>query len=118
MPAPPRSIRRAADGVLTVVLTAAMTLIALAMVVYGPLLAMAGDACGDHGYRCSYGWISAGSLVAAFGPAVPTAAVLVAVVVRRRRGRATSPLALVGVAAVCGVVVLGQAIIGWAIVPG
>jgi hypothetical protein len=69
---------------------------------------MVSDSCGDSGSRCSGALIDAGMITTSLGPLLVAVGVLVAVVALRRRGRTTSPLALLGTAAVFGVAALGQ----------
>jgi uncharacterized BrkB/YihY/UPF0761 family membrane protein len=105
-----RRILRGIDGVLTVVLLAVAGAFALLMVLLGRAVGMVVDSCGDPGFRCSGALIDAGMITTTFAPLLVAVVVLIAVLALRRRRRWTSPLALLGAAAVYGAAALGQAL--------
>ena len=107
--------RRVWDLVLAIALTVALVVLAAVLGFAGLFLVMASDSCGTVG-QCSEERLSAGVLVATFGPAVVTVIAIVAVVVRLVRARLAFWVPLVGVA-IASLVFAGGAALTFSAVP-
>lgn len=107
--------RRVWDLVLAIALTVALVVLAAVLGFAGLFLVMTGDSCGIVA-QCSTERLSAGVLVATFGPAVVAVIAIVAVVVRLVRARLAFWVPLFGVV-VASLVFAGGAALTFSAVP-
>jgi hypothetical protein len=109
---PRRSGWLVADSAVTVLAMVLLGAAALALIPFGGLIGMQSDACGDVGVSCDYGVITAGAIIASWGPLALLLVAIPLTLRRMTRNRVACFIPLLGLPGVYGVLLIADAVVG------